>query len=143
MSLNLSSHKSSYGQRPSWSGSAFIVEALLLLVLLMASFAIFTQLFALSAEQSTESDKLSQAVSTASTVAERFSANPTSVETTELVNDLVVQCDTSSEARDSGVLYKATISVYERDNASTSEIAPKGDALYTITTARYLSGVNR
>lgn len=143
MSLNLSSHRPSYKQRPSWSGSAFIVEALLLLVFLMASLAIFTQLFALSAEQSAESDKLSQAVATASTVAERFSADPMSIEATEAVNGLVVQCDTSSETRDSGVMYKATISVYERDGAAVSETTPKGDALYTITTARYVSGVTR
>ncbi len=141
MSLDLGARHASHKLRPAWSGSAFIVEALLLLVFLMASLAIFCQVFALAAEQSTESDRLSQAVATASTVAERFSANPSSVDSLSLVNGLVVTCEATTEPHDGGSLHKATISVFERDTSAVSSIAPKGDPLYVISTASYKSEV--
>lgn len=142
MSFDLATHRKSRPSRPMWSGAAFIVEALLLLVFLVASLAIFTQLFAAAAQKSAESDQLSRAVSVASNVAEQFAADPDSVSTVDEIDDLIVVCDTSDEALDSGTLHHATITVYERGTAASANSVSTGEPLYTIETANYESGVS-
>lgn len=140
MAFELTSHRKSNNARPAWSGAAFIVEAMLLLVFLIASIAVFTQAFALAAEKSAEADELSRAVAAASNVAERFAADPQSVTSSSTEGDLVVLCDVTSEGRDGGTLYEATIEVYEANSANEAS-ADGAEPLYSITTARYESEV--
>lgn len=137
MSFDLTTQRTRRPGRPLWSGAAFIVEALLLLVFLIASLAIFTQLFAASAEKSIEADELSRAVAAASSVAERFAADPSAVAETNQADDLTVTCDITKTPRANGMLYEATISVYD-DAQQPGDV----NALYTITTARYESEVS-
>ena len=84
------------------SGSAFIVEALFLLVFLCASAAVFTQLFAHAANQASEGLELSRAVAVASDAAERFAADPEGVEDVALEDGFLVTCEVTAEPVDRG-----------------------------------------
>lgn len=113
MSFELPTRRTAFAARPRWSGSAFLVEAMLLLVFVMASLAVFTQLFAASAERAVESRAMTDAVALAATTAERFSADPQDVERVQVVGELCAVCQVTPEARPGGTMYYATISVYE------------------------------
>ena len=70
-----------HDRRP-WHGAAFIVEALVLLVFLIASLAVIMQVIAGAHERSIEADRLSNAIILASNDAEAFAADPTREEST-------------------------------------------------------------
>ena len=110
-----------HDRRP-WHGAAFIVEALVLLVFLIASLAVIMQVIAGAHERSIEADRLSNAIILASNDAEAFAADPTSGNT----GGEYVLVD--------GQLYTAHIYV-----------SCGGEATYQIDTARYVSneGVQR
>ena len=141
MSIDLANHQRSRAGRPLWSGTAFLVEALLLLVFLAASLAVFAQLFAMAADKTAESDRLSRAVAAADNVAEQFAANPHAVSAVKEVDDLVVVCDVVDEPHDGGTLHKATITVYERSSAEATGSVSTGDSVFSVSTARYESEV--
>ena len=56
--------------------TAFMIEVLVLLFFLVASLAVFTQLFAYSANSAKQAQRLTQATEIAQNAAEEFSANP-------------------------------------------------------------------
>ena len=141
MSIDLANHQRSRAGRPLWSGTAFLVEALLLLVFLAASLAVFAQLFAMAADKTAESDRLSRAVAAADNVAEQFAANPHAISTVKEVDDLVVVCDVVDEPHDGGTLHKATITVYERSSAEATGSVSTGASVFSVSTARYESEV--
>ena len=140
MSFNLTTERRHRFGLPTWSGSAFIVEALLLLLFLAASAAIFTQLFAHAATQATESLELSRAVAVANDTAERFAADPDSIEDVTLSDGMVVVCTTTSDGYGAGTLYHATISGYGQDAYPVPGELPVGEPVYSISTARYRGG---
>ena len=117
---------------PSWAGAAFIVEAMLLLVFLIGSVAVFTQLFAASIERSTRSENLAGAVAAAENVAERFAVDPTGTVGTTTVGNLTVTCESKGEDMAGGTLYHATITVLSDDS---------DEPVYTLNTASYESEV--
>lgn len=121
--------RSTAHERPAWSGAAFIVEAMLLLLILIGSLAVFTQLFAASAERATASEELSRAVAAASTAAERFAADPASVPASSEGEGLTTTCEVAEEDRAGGVLYHAQISVANEE----------GTVVYQVETSRYVS----
>ena len=132
MSFELPTHRPATSARPGWASGAFIVESLLLLVFLIGSLAVFTQMFAAAAEQASQGGTLSAAVAAASNTAEQFAADPASVEPEAQAGDLRVVSDVTQDIRDGGVLYHATISVFDANNA---------EPVYTVTTSRYVSEV--
>ena len=132
MSFELPTHRPATSARPGWASGAFIVESLLLLVFLIGSLAIFTQMFAGAAEQATQSSMLSEAVAVAGSTAERFAADPQGIETETQDGDLRVVSNVTQDERDGGILYHATISVFTANGA---------EPIYTVTTSRYVSGV--
>ena len=117
MSFNLVHTRTHTTERPAWSGAAFIVEALFLLVFLAASSAVFVQLFAQGAQQGAESLQLSRAVALASNTAERFAANPEDVATMVVEDDMTVVCLSEEHPHERGTLITASIYVYEFDAA--------------------------
>ncbi|MDO4890248.1 MAG: hypothetical protein Q3963_02710 [Coriobacteriaceae bacterium] len=133
MSFTLPKHRPATSERPGWASAAFIVESLLLLVFLVGSLAVFTQMFAASAEQANEAGRLSAAVAMAGNTAERFAADPASIAPEEHEGDLRVVSDVTHEESAGGTLYHATISVYGANDA---------EPVYTVTTSRYVSGVD-
>lgn len=146
------------GGRASWHGTALLVEALVLLAFLVASLALFMQVFAQARGMGAEGSELAQAVAMASDLAEEFAADP-AVEPDPLERDgLTASCaiatvaadgaggadaQTDPEADDApsggsssdssgaaGTLYRATILVTDGD----------GDEVYRLVTERYASG---
>ncbi|MCI7552671.1 MAG: hypothetical protein MSA23_01955, partial [Collinsella sp.] len=59
------------------STTAFVVETLILLVALVSSMGVLTQLFSQSIAASQQSERLCQAVNVAENAAEEFAADPT------------------------------------------------------------------
>lgn len=116
----------------SWSSVAFIVESMLLLVFLVGSLAVLTQLFAASLNTSVQSRTQDAATIAATSIAEHFSADPEGVQETTQLGDLIVKCQVEPEQHTSGTLYRAVISVFD---------GTTGEAVYQIKTARYVSGV--
>lgn len=135
MSFQLPTQRKSVAPRTRWSGAAFLVEAMLLLVFVMASLAVFTQMFAASSERANQSGALTDAVAVASTTAEQFSADPTGVAPEATVGDMRVLCQVTPESRPGGTMYRAAISVY------AANAAPGAQPIYTVSTAKYESGV--
>ena len=119
-------------ERASWSSVAFIVESMLLLVFLVGSLAVLTQLFSAALNRSVESRSLDAATIAATSIAEHFAADPTGVQETTQLGDLYVRCDVEEEPRMGGVLYNAEISVFDVSSGAT---------IYTLHTSRYESGV--
>jgi Tfp pilus assembly protein PilV len=111
------------------SSVAFFVESLLMLVFLVASLAIVTQIFAASANRASQSQHLERAVIVAANTAEQFSANPTGVAKQSTSGELATTCAVTSTHSSAGTIYNATITVSDE----TGEI-------YTVKTSRYVSG---
>lgn len=117
--------------RASWTGVAFIVEAMLLLLFLVASLALFTSLFASAVQRGAESRDLTTAVAVATDTAERFAADPSSIPERMEKSGMMVVCEVDDEERGAGVLHNAVITVY----------GPDAEAVYSLKTACYESGV--
>ena len=116
------------GERKSWSSVAFVVEAMFLLLFLAGSLALVSQLFAASLNVSAEARSLDAATIAASSIAERFSANPDYVEETTQLGDLFIKCDVDETPHSKGVLYKAHITVFDVKN---------GSVIYELDTSKY------
>lgn len=134
MSFRLPSNQRSRHDVPSWSGMAVVVEGMVLLLFLVTSLAIITQVFAAATVRGTEGRQLAEAVAAATNEAERFAADPqgdTGAPTTE--GDLRLEREVTSQPSASGTLYQATISVFGPD---------RQEPLYVLTTSRYLAEVD-
>lgn len=134
-----SSLTSSQRGKNSWTSTAFMVEAIVLLFFLIASMAVFTQLFGLATTTSTEATRLANASTIAQNAAEEFSANPVSVAKGTRVGlgaaagtsgNFKVSCDVSKKKKGTGTLYSAHIVVSD-DN---------GEA-YALDADRFVEGV--
>lgn len=134
-------------------GAAFIVEALVLLVFLIASLAVIMQVIAGAHERSIEADRLSNAIILASNDAEAFAADPTSGNTGGeyvLVDGQLVQPEGPIDVLDKSVYDLTRIVEAQSQPGGTLYTAHiyvscGGEATYQIDTARYVSneGVQR
>lgn len=121
------------------STTAFVVETLTLLVVLVVSMAVFTQMFSRATASADQSTRICHAVNVAEDAAEEFSADPVAVAAGNKVGSGVakngrdgfkVACNVSEDATAAGTLYTAHIKVSDRDGKA-----------YELTTTRYVSGV--
>ncbi|SEH48360.1 MULTISPECIES: hypothetical protein [Atopobiaceae] len=110
--------------------TAFLVEALVLLMVLIATLAVFSTLFSSALVAGKHSARLNEAVLAASNEAESFSADPKVGQTSDTQGGLVVDSDVSAEPTSRGTLYHARITVREVD----------GSELFSMDTARYVGG---
>lgn len=110
----------------SWHGTAFLVEALVLLLFLVASLGIFMQAFARARATGAQATQLESAVALASDMAERFCADPTAVSEPVEEDGLVAICDVEAPAAGEAAPLRATITVTDAD----------GDVVYELATAR-------
>ena len=133
MSVEYASKKSLRRARASWSSVSFIVESILLLLFLVASLAILTQVFSASLTRSVESRTLDAASIAATSIAEHFAADPTSVEESTQLGDLLVKCEVTEQARTGGIMYHAKIDVYDLSGYNEG-------AVYSLETSSYRSG---
>ena len=122
--------------RSSWASIAFMVESILLLVFLVASLAVLTQVFSVSLNRSVQSRTLDAAVIAASSVAEHFAADPENVDEELQLGDLRVTCVVSDERRSGGTMYHANIDVFDATEVGT------GEPVYSLSTSSYRSEVS-
>lgn len=150
-------HDAARVRPPLWHGTAFLIEALVLVAFLMAALAVVLSLFASARAEEARAARLSEAVTLAQNAAEAFAATDEPVsrvrqEAGAQTGDLyVVAVDVAAEERATGTLYTATISVSAADTpegadvaegasgATNAESAAGGEALYTLDTARYVA----
>ena len=107
--------------------TAFLIEALVLMAVLIASMAVFTQLFTHSAVAAHQAEDLTRATLLAQNAAEEFSSDPAAVDGSD---GLTVSCDVDSDAQGRGTLYTAHITVSD----DSGEV-------YALDASRYESGV--
>lgn len=126
--------------RPSFSKTAFMVESMVLLIVLIACMAVFIQLFTRSLSAADSSSELTQAIIVAQNAAEEFSADPVAVTQGKPVGEgvaangsdgLTVTCKVCDTATDAGTLYTARITV-----------SNDGGKIYSLTSTRYVSEVS-
>ena len=134
MSFQLPTSHPRAGSGTSRAGTAMLVEAMILLVFLIASLAVFMQMFSASLTRADESRELTMAVAAASDAAEQFAAYPEQTGGEQTLDGMRVVCDVQEEPRPAGILYRADISVYADDNSD--------EPIYSITTARFESEVS-
>lgn len=123
----------------SWTGTAFMVETLVLLFFLIASLAVFTQLFAYSANEAKQANRITEATAIAQNAAEEFSVNPQAVAAGRPVGlgaaqgaeGYTVTCTVKDAPQATGTYYAAHISVSDDE----------GEA-YALDAARYVEGAN-
>lgn len=121
------------GPRRSRRGNrAFIIETLVLFVFLIVSFAVIVRLYVGSAIVAQNGLDLERAVACAGNVAERFSADPLATNLDVSDDKLTVTCEVTPESMTGGTLYRAHIT------ATVDDVE-----VYTLDTARYVSGVSR
>ncbi len=115
------------------TGKAFLAEALLILLFVVCSVAIISQMFAASSERARQSYNLSNAIELATSAAEEFSCSPESVNEEFSAKGLLVSRSVESVTLEAGVMYKAHISVSDPNT---------GSQVYSLDTSRYVSGVS-
>lgn len=140
MSFQLAKEHAKQSPRSSWANVAFIVEAMLLLVFLIVSLVIFLQMFSASLVRSSESEQITQAVAAASSVAERFAADPATVQSEYTEGTMRVTCNVAPEARAQGTLYTARISVYDAAQTDSAGVVESPSAVYALTVSKYEHG---
>lgn len=149
--------------RAVWPGAAFIVEALLLLTFLTGSLAVLMQLNADADHARKESAALMDAIVLASNSAEQFASDPSVAAQVQggeaadpnLVNseDLLLVREVEVVPSQDGTLYRAVISVWEKDKVAKvdtlSDDPPayeviladqSAEPVYQLETARYVAG---
>ena len=131
--MEFMARKSRMRTRQSWSSVAFIVESILLLVFLVASLAVLTRVFTASLSRSVESRTLDAATIAATSIAEHFAADPTGVDESTTLGDLIIKCEVTEGSRANGTMYYAHIDVY--DTAGVTG----GTPVYSIDTSHYES----
>ena len=135
MAFTLPSASRTTEGRPAWSGMAVLVEAMVVLLFLIGSLAVVTQLFAAAAERAREGEQLARAVAYATDAAEAFAADPAGSDGSSTREGLELTCDVTSTPTAAGTLYDATITVFAEDGSAE---AP----LYVLTTSCYENGVS-
>lgn len=106
----------------SWHGTAFLVEALVLLLFLVASLGVFMQAFARARAMGAQAAQLESAVALASDMAERFCADPAAVSEPVEEDGLVATCDVEAPAAGEAAPLRAIITVTDAGGAVVYEL---------------------
>lgn len=125
-------------RKANWHGKAFLVEALVLLVFLVASLSILVSLFVQARTKADEGERLSQAVQLAQNAAEEFAADPAGAQGLALQDDgLVATVQVGEDLHESGLLLNATVTVVDEEGGGS---IAAGEEIYRLDTARYVPG---
>ena len=118
-------------KRGGWHGTALVVEALLILVVVVACLAVFVRLFGFAFATNWEDQHRAQAIILASNQAERFAADYSPNQEgafVEETNGYTITRVVTAHPTERGVLYSASIAVDWGDTP-----------LYQLDTAHYVS----
>lgn len=108
-----------------WRGTAFLVEACLLLAVIVGCVAVFASLFARAGGEGAQAEELTRAVVAARDAAEVFAAEGTDAAGEREVGQLAVSVDVTEDDEVAGLL-RATIVVRDAEGAE----------VYRLETAR-------
>ena len=134
------------GSDTTWHGTAFVVEALVLLVFLAFALAVFMQLFGAAHNRGVEERQLTQAVLLASNAAEEFAAAPLAGTSSEAFGGdggtLGSETGTGADAEDAYIVSREVLP--ERTEGGTLyraniTVSCGGEAVYELETSRYVS----
>lgn len=117
-----------HGDAP-WHGTAFLVEACVLLTFVVAAVAVFAALFFGAAREGARAEQLTQAVTVARDAAERFAAEGAAADGSWESNGMTVQVDVSEDDEIPGLL-----------RAEVVVLDGQGAELYRLETARATGG---
>jgi Tfp pilus assembly protein PilV len=115
------------------SGIAFVIEMLIILFLVASCLAVLVNMFAYAHQKGVENSNTVTAIHLASNAAEEFAHNPAAVPSQQEVDGMYIYTTVTQDQQSTGVLYHATIEVYDAKGASQD-----GQPYYTIETARYM-----
>ena len=122
--------------------TAFLIEALVLMAVLIASMAVFTQLFTHSAVAAHQAEELTKATLLAQNAAEEFSSDPAAVAAGKTVGQgvaagnvsavdgsdgLTVSCDVDSDAQDRERRFRRSVRARRVAIRKRGEIAWQGE----------------
>ena len=113
-----------------WQQTAFLAEALIILVVLLVCIAVFARLFSYAYHSNPTSSQQAHAITLATNQAERFSAETQSYLGEQITQEdgYTVRTTVESEETGRGTLYHATV-----------EVAYGQTQLYQLSSARYVS----
>ena len=138
--------------------SAFVIEAVFLILFLVASLAVVMSMLSLSYRQETQAALTTRAMSYAMESAERFVVECESDTATfsRVEDGMAIRCDVTSFPTTAGTLYYAHIEVYPTGDVpvpvhpladislpAAGDENAKRDITFELDTARYLSRVVR
>lgn len=112
--------------------STYVIEALLLFMCIMIVVAVSMSAFAYAAGLGLQASKQESAVSLASNIAEKFSAQPSSISMNYEQDGLFAECELGLSMDNNGAFYELQIRVYEDEDR-------QAEPLYTLNTAKYES----
>lgn len=118
-------------QRRTWHSMAFFVEAIILMIFLVATMAVFTNLLMGSQVRSAETRQLTNAIVATSNEAEAFAINPHEGTTVTSGDGFTITCTAEATPGKGGTLYSAQLIT---TNAQGAEI-------YRLSTSKYVSEV--
>ncbi len=113
------------GAAAPWRGTAFLVEACLLLAVVVGAVVVFAALFARAGAEGARAEQMARAVVAARDAAELFAADGADASGERAVGDLLVSVETSDDEEVAG-LQRAVIVVTDSGGAE----------LYRLETAR-------
>lgn len=133
--------------------SAFVIEAVLLILFLAASLAVVMGMLSLSYRQETQAALETRAMSYAIECAERFVIDPEGQSASYAIAEegMAITCDVTSFQMAAGVMCYAHITVYPTDDVPVpvhplahlslpgSDEGSQGDIVFELDTARYVS----
>lgn len=139
-----------FGNR-SWKGTAFIIEALVLLIFVAGALAVLLSIFVQSYNVNERTQSETDAILLATNAAEAFSAAPAEGTFVAIEGDYVARNTVQAQSTSSGIMYQAHIEVYSLEgvNAHAGQTFNVNDdvpidfdaaqPIYELTTARYVS----
>ncbi|MDO4403928.1 MAG: hypothetical protein Q4C09_02705 [Atopobiaceae bacterium] len=136
MSFQLPTITRADNSQPRWSGMAVLVESMLVLLIMLVSLAIVVLLSSSAVVRARDGRHLAEAISLATSTAERFEANPSAPNQDVNIDEYMVKCTVTPESTGVGTLYHAEILVYVTDGT-----ADPSTPVYTLQTASYERGV--
>ena len=118
-------------ERQPWHGVAFFVEAIILMVFLVATMAVFTNLLVSSQVRGADTSVLTNAIVVTENEAEAFAAHPEAGTTTVKQGNLTITRTVEAVEGEGGTLYRAEL-------VTTNQ---SGIQIYSLTTSKYVSEV--
>lgn len=116
--------------------STYLMEALLLFTCLMVVIALSMSIFAYSSDKGLQVSNENDAMVLASNIAERFSADPMSIDTEYENGDLLAKCEISLSIDNLGTMYGLKVEVFNNTDRAIDAVP-----IYELKNSKYVSHI--